>query len=45
MTTMTGLANKDQSFEISGASIGLAKRLRVPDDLFCFLSNPKLSVL
>jgi len=32
----TGLANEDQSFEISGASIGLAKRLRVPDDFFVF---------
>ena len=33
---MTGLANKNQSFEISGASIGIAKRLRVPDDFFIF---------
>ena len=33
---MTGLANKNQSFEISGASIGIAKRLRVPDDYFTF---------
>ena len=33
---MTGLANKDQSFEISGASIGFAKRLRIPDDFFVF---------
>jgi outer membrane protein insertion porin family len=33
---MTGLANKNQSFEISGASIGFAKRLRFPDDLFVF---------
>ena len=32
----TGLANKDQSFEISGASIGITKRLRVPDDYFRF---------
>ena len=30
----TGLANKNQFFEISGATIGLAKRLRVPDDYF-----------
>ena len=33
---LTGLANKNQSFEISGASIGIAKRLRVPDDYFTF---------
>lgn len=33
---MTGLANKNQSFEISGASIGFAKRLRWPDDFFLF---------
>ena len=32
----TGQANKNQYFEISGASIGLAKRLRVPDDYFVF---------
>ena len=32
----TGLANKNQSFEISGASIGITKRLRVPDDYFRF---------
>lgn len=30
----TGLADKNQSFQISGATIGLAKRLRVPDDFF-----------
>jgi outer membrane protein insertion porin family len=30
----TGLADKDQSFQISGATLGLAKRLRVPDDFF-----------
>ncbi|MBT7320109.1 MAG: BamA/TamA family outer membrane protein, partial [Flavobacteriaceae bacterium] len=30
----TGLANKNQFFEISGATIGLAKRLRIPDDYF-----------
>ena len=32
----TGQANKNQYFKISGASIGLAKRLRVPDDYFVF---------
>ena len=32
----TGRSNKDQYFKISGASIGLAKRLRVPDDYFIF---------
>jgi outer membrane protein insertion porin family len=31
---LTGRANKDQFFEISGAQIGLAKKLRVPDDYF-----------
>ena len=30
----TGLADKTQSFQISGATLGLAKRLRVPDDFF-----------
>jgi len=30
----TGTADKNQSFQISGLSIGLAKRLRVPDDYF-----------
>ena len=30
----TGLADKSQSFQISGATIGLAKRLRIPDDFF-----------
>ena len=30
----TGTADKSQSFQISGLSIGLAKRLRVPDDYF-----------
>ena len=30
----TGTADKSQSFQISGFSIGLAKRLRVPDDYF-----------
>ena len=30
----TGQANKDQFFEITGAQIGLAKKLRVPDDYF-----------
>jgi outer membrane protein insertion porin family len=30
----TGRADKSQSFEISSISIGLAKRLRVPDDYF-----------
>ena len=31
----TGLADKSQSFEISGSdTLGLAKRLRVPDDFF-----------
>ena len=30
----TGLADKNQSFQISGATLGLAKRLRVPDDFF-----------
>ena len=33
---LNGLANKNQSFEISGASIGITKRLRVPDDYFRF---------
>jgi len=32
----TGQANKNQSFEISGATIGIAKRLRIPDDYFQF---------
>ncbi len=32
----TGQANKNQYFKISGASIGVAKRLRVPDDYFVF---------
>lgn len=30
----SGRADKSQSFQISGASIGLAKRLQVPDDYF-----------
>jgi len=30
----TGLADKSQSFQISGATLGLAKRLRIPDDFF-----------
>ena len=30
----TGRVDKSQSFEITGASIGLAKRLNVPDDYF-----------
>ncbi len=30
----TGLADKTQSFQISGLTLGLAKRLRVPDDFF-----------
>ena len=30
----TGRADKSQSFEISSISIGLARRLRVPDDYF-----------
>ena len=30
----SGLADKNQSFQISGATLGLAKRLRVPDDFF-----------
>lgn len=31
---MTGRANKDQYFKIRGLTLGLAKRLRVPDDYF-----------
>ena len=30
----TGRADKSQSFEISGVTLGLAKRLQVPDDYF-----------
>ncbi len=30
----TGRVDKSQSFEVTGASIGLAKRLRIPDDYF-----------
>ena len=30
----TGLANKDQYFKIRGITLGLAKRLQVPDDYF-----------
>ncbi len=30
----TGLADKTQSFQISGVTLGLAKRLQVPDDFF-----------
>jgi outer membrane protein insertion porin family len=30
----TGLADKSQSFQISGITVGLAKRLQVPDDFF-----------
>ena len=30
----TGTADKSQSFQISGLSIGLARRLRIPDDYF-----------
>ena len=30
----TGLADKSQSFQISGITLGLAKRLRIPDDFF-----------
>jgi len=30
----TGTADKSQSFQISGITLGLAKRLRVPDDYF-----------
>ena len=30
----TGRVDKSQSFEVTGATIGLAKRLRVPDDYF-----------
>jgi len=32
----TGQANKNQYFKISGLTVGLAKRLRVPDDYFLF---------
>jgi len=32
----TGQANKSQYFKISGLTVGLAKRLRVPDDYFVF---------
>ncbi len=31
---LTGLADKSQFFKISGINLGLAKRLRVPDDYF-----------
>ncbi len=34
MTSLQDLADKTQSFQISGATLGLAKRLRVPDDFF-----------
>ena len=30
----TGLADRSQSFQISGLTLGLAKRLRIPDDYF-----------
>ena len=30
----TGLADRSQSFQISGITLGLAKRLQVPDDFF-----------
>ncbi len=30
----TGRVDKSQSFEITGANVGLAKRLRIPDDFF-----------
>ena len=30
----TGLADRSQSFQISGITLGLAKRLRIPDDFF-----------
>ena len=30
----TGLADRNQYFQISGATVGLAKRLQVPDDFF-----------
>jgi outer membrane protein insertion porin family len=30
----TGLADKTQSFQISGVTLGLAKRLQIPDDFF-----------
>lgn len=30
----TGLADRSQSFQISGVTLGLAKRLRIPDDFF-----------
>jgi outer membrane protein insertion porin family len=30
----TGLADKTQSFQISGITLGLAKRLQIPDDFF-----------
>jgi len=30
----TGLADRNQSFQISGITLGLAKRLRIPDDFF-----------
>ncbi len=30
----TGMADRSQSFQISGVNFGLAKRLRVPDDFF-----------
>ena len=30
----TGRVDKSQSFEITGANVGLAKRLRIPDDYF-----------
>ena len=30
----TGRVDKSQSFEVTGASVGLAKRLRIPDDYF-----------
>jgi outer membrane protein insertion porin family len=30
----TGLADRSQSFQISGLTVGLAKRLQIPDDFF-----------
>ncbi len=35
----TRRADKSQSFEIAGFNVGLAKRLRVPDDYFVYLSR------
>ena len=37
--------NRSQGFNITSLSVGIAKRLTVPDDLFCIISKFIFSIL